>query len=177
MFREIWFIFGLSGAGKTYLGEYLSKRNYLHMEIDGGITERDCFDKYGLWTQWETFMRMNDPGLLLSEIKTKYEDVKKEGAVLSFFSHLIIDSSKIVNLSEMSKILFLRGPAEFCIRSFLKRVAEENRDLDEKHWQIHNSALIEHMKDFQIQRFCIDVFNPDGTRKSIDEILAQARKL
>ncbi len=71
--KNIWFIFGPSGAGKTSLGEYLtSQHNWLHLDIDQLHGPKgDGIDKLKLRREWDQFYFNFEVGPLVSAIRKK----------------------------------------------------------------------------------------------------------
>ena len=74
MFRNIWFVLGFSGIGKSHFCKYVGARNnWLYFEIDFWKTGiQDGLDSYGLREAWNTYEKEKNGGPLVQEITEKY---------------------------------------------------------------------------------------------------------
>ncbi|MBI4530883.1 MAG: hypothetical protein HY709_05110 [Candidatus Latescibacteria bacterium] len=96
--RNVWFILGPAGAGKSTFSKYLAHRkNWLHLEIDQfSINERGTciYDEegiaiHGLRRKWDLFYKEKEGKPIVRKIRQKYGTAKKDGAVLSFPSTIV----------------------------------------------------------------------------------------
>ena len=175
--RKIWFILGLSGAGKTYFSDYLAKRdNLLHINID-----EHGIDRYGLRPAWELFERTKATAPLVEAITEHYQKAAKSGAVLSFASDYIIRRESIAVLKNDVRIIYMSGARENCLMSFLEREEKTPRVPAEKnktdHWNIHNEKLLQQIYMPDLTPYTVDVFIESGTRKPIERIYREAKSI
>ena len=181
--KNIWFILGLSGAGKSHLSDYvMRKNNWLHLDIDQSCMSRegewgDGVDIHGLKPSWILFEQNGDVRPLIKDITSKYECAKKSGAVLSFPSSRVLSVDDIKLLSEDAEVIYLSGSKEDCLKSFLEREKKCSRLPKGKdktsHWCEHNQKLLKSLSGSSLAQYRIAAFHKDGPRKSIEEILEE----
>jgi shikimate kinase len=175
--RRIWFILGLSGAGKTYFSNYLAQRdNLLHMNID----ERGI-NYYDLRVAWELFERTGATASLLEAITEHYQKAAKSGAVLSFTSEFVISSENVTALIKDARVIYISGSRGNCFRSFLEREEKTPRvpaDKDKTaHWNKYNKKLLQHVYMPDLAPYTIDAFIESGARKPVERIYREAKSI
>lgn len=176
--QNIWFILGLSGAGKTHFSNHLSnKRDWSHINIDHEYKSKEStiingIDFYNLRIPWDTFVKEKNIEPLVKIITKNYISEKKCGAILSFPSDLIFTIKDINILKEKIKVIYLYSSRDNCLNSFLKRELEAeiprvSKDAPE-HWQKHNINMLKALPTLNQYKF--NTFKEDNTRKSRDEL-------
>lgn len=175
--RRIWFIFGLSGAGKTYFSDHLAKRDdLLHIDID-----EHGIDHYGLRPAWELFERTKAAAPLVEAITGHYKKAARSGAVLSFPSNHMIRHENIAAFKKDVRVVYISGPRENCFRSFLEReekiprVPADRNKTD--HWNIHNEKLLQHINMPDLTPYTIDAFTESGARKPVERMYCEAKSV
>lgn len=168
--KKIWFILGLSGAGKTHFSNFLAAQyDFLHLNID-----EDGIDSCGLEQAWALFEQKGSLKPLIRAITAQYRSAKKAGAVLSFTSVHFIPIDKIRALKRVAIVAYLFGDEQKCQDSFLQREAVEQRvtpGVDKLvSWNYANAALLGHLKQAPYGRYTVKVFRANGDRKSPEEI-------
>lgn len=167
----IWFMFGLSGAGKSALSNYLAvERHWLHLEID--LHPLDGIDEHHLRPEWNQFYNHRDHAPLTETLAVRCANANSNGVVLSFPGNLIsaITPEHVAACGNVVRFIFLSGAPEFCLNSFLTREAQTGRGLGPQHWRENNQMLYYHLARVAFRRQAIDVFYENGDRKSFETI-------
>ncbi|MFA5113418.1 MAG: hypothetical protein WC529_03865 [Candidatus Margulisiibacteriota bacterium] len=164
--KKIWFILGLSGAGKTHFSNFLAaQHDFLHLNID-----ENGIDSYGLEQAWALFEQKGSIEPLISAITARYRSAKKAGAVLSFTSVHFIPIDKIRALKKVAIVAYLFGGRQKCRDSFLRREETEQRLPPEinkaKNWNIANRELLGRLAQPIYRRYMAGVFRANGDRKT-----------
>jgi shikimate kinase len=169
--NPIWFIFGLSGTGKSTISSYIAERHdWKHMEIDqwteGIGNGLDIFNIRDAWNRFET---TGNPDKLIQSIKDIYRTDGKAGAVVSFSSDFNIKENDMKKLNKVSEAFYLIGEKEECLQAFLKREKTIGRNLTKEHWMRHNNDLIETLSDDKTKAYKLSTFNKRNLHKSSAE--------
>lgn len=137
--NPIVFLLGPSGAGKTTLAGWIAEdMGFSHIEIDR-FPEGDGIDLAGLRPEWDTFCNVGDSVALAAAIRSRVEQVRAAGAVLSFPSTLVLpiplmDAAAVTGI----RSLILFGPEDRCLASLLTRPDTLSRRLDRCHGRVNN---------------------------------------
>jgi hypothetical protein len=175
---SIWFIFGISGAGKSHFCEWLqAAKGWLHLEID--LHPKDGIDEHGLRGEWNAFFNQREPKGLIDILRARGTQVGSTGVVLSFPGNVIsyITADHIKSCAKQVTFAFLSGDPKFCLRSFLQREQGTVRRLGQPHWEGNNKPLFQKLKEPAVRGYVVDAFNANGSRKSTDALYAEITKL
>jgi adenylate kinase family enzyme len=176
----IWFVFGLSGAGKSHFCEQLrARRNWVHLDIDH--YRADAIDFHHLRSEWNAFYHNShsNPKPLIKELRQRCQQAAADGIVLSFPSNLIkyIKAEHIKACGSEVKFIFFSGAPEFCIKAFLAREVESGRRLNKGHWYDNNETLYCALASIHLRQRTIDTFTGDGERKSFESLRIEIERL
>ena len=132
------FILGLSGVGKSKLGEYSEDSDFLYIEQDS--TEGNGIDIWGLRNDWDNYLNDHSASSLAKTIREKTELKVKKGAVLTF-SSVVTLSIKDIECAKQSGIntILLYGTDDDCLNSYLKREQESGRGYGKNRWLKYNT--------------------------------------
>lgn len=133
------FILGLSGTGKSKLGEWVgADLSFLHIEQDS--VDGNGIDIWEIRNEWEEFLVKREPQRLLSSLRTLGEQANKKGAILTF-SSMVRPSIEEMRYFDASGITtrILYGSDEDCLHSYLQREKETGRGYDEARWHKYNA--------------------------------------
>jgi len=174
--KKIWFVLGLSGAGKTYFSEHLANKNdLLHLNIDGpGI------DHFNLKAEWDEFERTMAVSALVNAITGQYQKAARSGAVLSFPSDYVISREHIEALGKDVRVVYISGTREDCFRSFLLREEKKPQILPgnrAEHWNMHNEKMLEYIYSPNLIPYRVDAFMENGSRKTVERIYKEAKSI
>lgn len=174
MSLPIVFIGGLSGAGKTCVGNKLESHGFLHLNIDPD--RGDGIKVNNLREQWTAFQQ-GDPSPMATELALRAREAGAAGVVLSFPSTAglwleRIRPAKAVGLG----VVLLVGPVELCLKAFLEREEQTGRRLKEDDWKRNNLPLIDGISKPEYDEFKLAVFREDGSRIPREEIAARVRE-
>ena len=183
---QVWLILGPSGVGKSYFSRFLAQhKNFLHLEVDTysieglGSYNNEGIDIHNLRREWELFYTQKTGKPLVKEITRRSKRVKREGAILSFPSTVVLSLTHIKIMPQGVKVIYLFSERQFCINSFLQREKELGRGLGLMTWEPFNSSIYAALMDPTLQPHVVNVFNQDGTRKTTtmiyDQIMANIR--
>ena len=180
---NIWLILGPSGAGKSHFSRFLAGyKNLLHLEVDQfsieglGSHDKRGIDIHNLKWEWILFYRIKRGKPLVKEIIRRYERAKREGAILSFPSTIILSSTRIRALPQGVKVIYLFGERQFCANSFLHRERGLRRAIGLRDWEHYNNSIYAALEDPALRPYAVDVFNQDGTHKAPATIYDQIMK-
>lgn len=160
---------GPSGVGKTKFCEYLQEKGWLYLEAD--VPPRDGIDELDLRRAWNSFWEDRSPHLLAEELRNRR--LESCGVILSLPSQAIADISLIEQSEPMLKVRFLWGDPRWCLRDFLERERRTGRNLGIDHWKENNSKIYLKLRDLRYERYLVNVFEDDGTRKPLRQVEKQ----
>jgi len=169
---NIWFVVGVSGAGKSHFSEYAAGHlGFFHYEIDQ--TPHDGITHFGLRSQWDTFFDAMDAGPLIDELTRRSCRSGCPGAILSFPANLLeqLTPDHLRALDGKAKLIVLTGDAELCKRAFLQRERETGRNYSAAVWEAHNRALYDFMEQPWVEPYLLTVFDENGGRKTVSELV------
>ncbi len=169
---KIWFVVGVSGAGKSYFSEYAAGHlGFFHYEIDQ--TPHDGITHFGLRSQWDAFFDDSKAGPLVKELTKRACVSGCPGAILSFPANLLasLTPEHVDALADKVKLIVLTGDPEVCKRQFLKREKETGRNYSAYVWEANNRPLYKVMEQPWLLPYLVTVFTPDGQWKPIQELL------
>lgn len=180
---KIWFILGLSGAGKTYFANYLSKKQrWLHMDIDrlcilGSNAYGDGLDNYKLKKVWSDFIVDKVAAPLVRAITDHYRSAQKDGAVLSFPSNYVIGTEDIKRIEKDIRVTYLFSSRENCLKAFLNRekarpMVPPGKDKG-AHWNEYNTDMLCHLSVPCPASCKVDTFYETGVRKAAERIYTE----
>ena len=172
--ETVWFILGISGAGKSHFSSYVSDHlSFVHFEIDQ--TPHDGIDHFGFRAEWNHYFATGDVSLLHSEIRRRFCGAC-QGAVLSFPSNLVacLNAQHAAGLDDTVKLVVLSGTPEACRRSFWEREGQMARSLPPDHWERNNLHLYPALERPWLTPSVINVFTTSGARRTTGEILTEA---
>jgi hypothetical protein len=180
---NIWFIVGLSGAGKTYFANYLSKkRRWLHLDIDrlciiGSNAYGDGLDNYKLKKVWSDFIVDKVTAPLVGAITDQYRSAQKDGAVLSFPSNYVIGMEHIKRIEKDIRVIYLFSSRENCLKAFLNREKTKSMVPPGKdknaHWNEYNADMLYHLSVLCPASCKVDTFYETGVRKTAERIYTE----
>jgi shikimate kinase len=182
--KNIWFIFGLSGAGKSFLGDHLANdNNWLHLQLDtseqntAGVTIENIYE---LFNAWNMFKNNHIPDQLIEKITWHYKHNNKSGAVVSFPSVVMTIPKELELLKGSVKIVYLYGEKPNCLGAFLQREAVEHRlpqDTDSvAYWEECNKSMLYALTLPSFAPYIINAFHKNGERKTAKKIINEAMK-
>lgn len=169
---KIWFVVGVSGAGKSHFSEYAAGHlGFFHYEIDQ--TPHDGITHFGLRSQWDTFFEEFKSAPLIKELTKRGCMSGCPGAILSFPANLLSQLTKdhIEALDGKAKLIVLTGEPEFCKRAFLQREQATGRNYSASVWEAHNRPLYTVMEQEWLSPFLVSVFHANGQRKTVQELM------
>lgn len=169
---NIIFLLGLSGAGKTTLGETIARNyNWLHLDLDPD--EGDGLEKHGLIDEWTKLKAEAKAEPLIEKITSAYKADNKTGAVLSFPSTRRVEASAIERVKKDIKIVYLSGSKKNCLTAFHKREKTSSRNLDEDHWIKFNNEMLTFLSNPKLKPYKIEVFKVSGKHRPAEELLRE----
>jgi len=176
---NIWFVLGPSGAGKTYFCEFLQNHlNWLHINVDEPYPpDGDGLDRMKLRKTWNQFFFKLRGRPLVNKIRKKFASSVRSSIVLSFPSDYVVDANHIRAIQRHVKIVYLYGKQQSCLNAFLEREYANGRSLGEEHWRHHNLHLYEALDGTSLRPWVIEVFQKDGTRKSMATLYNEVEAL
>jgi adenylate kinase family enzyme len=169
----IWFVLGPSGAGRSTFCEWLgSKTEWRHYEIDcWGV---DGIDLHELRAEWDLFLNAGKIHPLAGEIGRRVAEARKEHAVLSFPSQLVLRSVRLRAAAEAGiRVVYLYGSPQDCLNSFLEREGMNGRNLTAEHWKRFNVCLYQEISKPEYAKHIVSAFANGGVRKTCAEIFAE----
>ena len=169
---NIWFVVGVSGAGKSHFSEYAAGHlGFFHYEIDQ--TPHDGITHFGLRAQWDLFFDEMNGDALIDELTRRSCRSGCPGAILSFPANLLaqLTPDHVAALDGRAKLIVLTGDPDLCKRSFLQRERETGRNYSAGVWEAHNCALYDFMDQPWVEPYLITVFDEDGERKTVAELV------
>ena len=169
---KIWFVVGVSGAGKSHFSEYAAGHlGFFHYEIDQ--TPHDGITHFGLRSQWDKFFDEFESGPLIKELTKRACVSGCPGAILSFPAKLLAEITKdhVDALDRKAKLIVLTGEPEFCKRAFLQREQATGRNYSASVWEAHNRPLYTVMEQKWLSPFLVSVFHANGQRKTVQELV------
>jgi hypothetical protein len=169
---KIWFVVGVSGAGKSHFSEYAAGHlGFFHYEIDQ--TPHDGITHFGLRSQWDAFFDRSKSDALVKELTKRACVSGCPGAILSFPSNLLenLQPGHIAALAGKVKLVVLTGDAELCKAAFLKREQLTGRNYSAAVWEAHNRQLYSVMEQEWLAPHLVTVFDEDGRRKTVQELI------
>jgi len=168
---KIWFVVGVSGAGKSHFSEYAAGHlGFFHYEIDQ--TPHDGITHFGLRSQWDTFFDGMDAAPLIDELTRRSCRSGCPGAILSFPANLLgqLTSDHLEALRGKVRLVVLTGEPELCKRAFLQREQATGRNYSAQVWEAHNRPLYTVMEQPWLTPYLVSVFDEDGERKTVQEL-------
>ena len=169
---KIWFVVGVSGAGKSHFSEYAAGHlGFFHYEIDQ--TPHDGITHFGLRSQWDTFFEEFKAAPLIKELTKRGCMSGCPGAILSFPANLLsqLTNDHIEALDGKAKLIVLTGEPELCKRAFLQREQATGRNYSAGVWEAHNRPLYTVMEQKWLSPFLVSVFHANGQRKTVQELM------
>ena len=169
---NIWFVVGVSGAGKSHFSEYAAGHlGFFHYEIDQ--TPHDGITHFGLRSQWDKFLDEFDAGPLIKELTKRSCMSGCPGAILSFPANLVgsLTADHINALEGKARLVVLTGDPEMCKRAFLQRERETGRNYSASVWEANNRPLYEVLSQDWLSPHLVDVFDEQGERKTVQELV------
>ncbi len=170
---KIWFVVGVSGAGKSHFSEYAAGHlGFFHYEIDQ--TPHDGITHFGLRSQWDSFFEKSKADPLVKELTKRACVSGCPGAILSFPSNLLatLTAEHIAALHGKVKLIVLTGEPELCKRAFLQREQMTGRNYSASVWEAHNRSLYAVMQQKWLAPYLVPVFAEDGQHKTVQELVA-----
>ena len=110
---KIWFVVGVSGAGKSYFSEYAAGHfGFFHYEIDQ--TPHDGITHFGLRSQWDKFLDEFGSAAQIKELTKRSCVSGCPGAILSFPANLVgyLTADHLASLAGKAKLVVLTGEPE-----------------------------------------------------------------
>ena len=133
------FILGLSGVGKSKLGEWVEKDlNFLHIEQDS--TQGNGIDIWGLRSDWDIYLSHKEPSGLAKTVRERARKEGRNGAILTFDSTVSLSPQEIdtaQNAGILTVILY--GTDEDCLNAYLERERQSGRNYDKDRWIKYNA--------------------------------------
>ena len=169
---KIWFVVGVSGAGKSHFSEYAAGHlGFFHYEIDQ--TPHDGITHFGLRSQWDAFFDGMDAAPLIDELTRRSCRSGCPGAILSFPANLLaqLTSDHLDALQGKAKLIVLTGEADLCKRAFLQREQATGRNYSAQVWEAHNRPLYAVMKQPWLMPHLVSVFDAEGERKTVQDLV------
>jgi hypothetical protein len=169
---KIWFVVGVSGAGKSHFSEYAAGHlGFFHYEIDQ--TPHDGITHFGLRSQWNDFFNESKAGPLVKELTKRACVSGCPGAILSFPSNLLasLTPEHIAALGDKVKLIVLTGDPEICKRQFLKREKETGRNYPANVWEANNRPLYALMEQEWLSPYLVTVFTENGQWKPTQDLV------
>jgi len=169
---NIWFVVGVSGAGKSHFSEYAAGHlGFFHYEIDQ--TPHDGITHFGLRSQWEKFVDEFEAGPLTKELTKRSCMSGCPGAILSFPANLlsVLTADHIAALRGKARLIVLTGEPELCKRSFLQRERETGRNYSASVWEANNRPLYAVMDQEWMSPYLLAVFDEGGGWKKVQDLV------
>lgn len=159
------FLVGPSGSGKTELGSWLAEDlKMLHLEIDRW-PDGDGIDLEGLRPAWEAFLGNGQAATLAEVIRTRVAHARRQGAILSFPSVLVL-SPALIRAAEQAGIqsFVVYGTGAQCLTAFLERERTTGRRLNQEHWLQNNSTSYMEYSREEFAPYRLGAFTEGGHR-------------
>jgi len=169
---KIWFVVGVSGAGKSHFSEYAAGHlGFFHYEIDQ--TPHNGITHFGLRSQWDAFFEEFNSAPLIKELTKRGCMSGCPGAILSFPANLLsqLSPEHIEALAGKAKLIVLTGEPELCKRAFLQRESATGRNYSAGVWEAHNRPLYSVMDQGWLTPFLVSVFDENGERKTVQQLV------
>ena len=169
---KIWFVVGVSGAGKSHFSEYAAGHlGFFHYEIDQ--TPHDGVTHFGLRSQWDKFFDEMDADPLIEELTRRSCRSGCPGAILSFPANLLgqLTRDHVAALEGKAKLVVLTGDPELCKRAFLQREQATGRNYSGQVWEAHNRPLYTVMAQGWLAPYLVPVFDDYGERKTVKQLV------
>jgi len=169
---KIWFVVGVSGAGKSHFSEYAAGHlGFFHYEIDQ--TPHDGITHFGLRSQWNAFFDESKAGPLVKELTKRACMSGCPGAILSFPANLLekLTREHVNALAGQATLIVLTGDPELCKRAFLQREQATGRNYSAQVWEAHNRPLYAVMEQEWLSPYLVPVFNESGQRKTVQQLV------
>ncbi len=171
---KIWFVVGVSGAGKSHFSEFAAGYlGFFHYEIDQ--TPHDGITHFGLRSQWDAFFEKSKADALIKELTKRACVSGCPGAILSFPSNLLakLTPEHVEALADKVRLIVLTGDPEVCKRQFLKREKETGRNYSASVWEANNRPLYAIMKQPWLSPYLVTVFTEEGQWRPVLELVDQ----
>jgi hypothetical protein len=99
------------------------------------------------------------------------------GAILSFPANLVgsLTSDHIDALVGKARLVVLTGDPELCKRAFLQRERETGRNYSASVWEANNRPLYDVMAQDWLSPYLVHVFDAQGERKTVQELVKAVR--
>jgi hypothetical protein len=169
---EIWFVAGVSGAGKSHFSAYAAGNlGFFHYEIDQ--TPHDGITHFGLRSQWDAFFKESDADPLIEELARRACMSGCPGAILSFPSNLLahLSPSHIAAMATV-RLIVLTGEPELCKQAFLQHERITGRNYPGTVWETNNRPLYSVLRQPWMSPYLVSAFGPDGSRRTVQELVA-----
>jgi len=169
---NIWFVVGVSGAGKSHFSEYAAGHlGFFHYEIDQ--TPHDGITHFGLRSQWDKFLDEFDAAPLVKELTKRSCMSGCPGAILSFPANLVgsLTADHIHALEGKARLVVLTGEPDLCKRAFLQRERETGRNYSASVWEANNRPLYDAMAQEWLAPYLVQVFDEAGERKTVQALV------
>jgi len=169
---KIWFVFGVSGAGKSHFSEFAAGHlGFFHYEIDQ--TPHDGITHLGLRSQWDAFLDEFKSRPLIDELTSRACRSGCPGAILSFPSNVLAELTKdhVDALAGEARLIVLTGEPELCKEAFLQRERATGRNYSASVWEAQNRPLYTVMEQKWLSPFLLPVFHTSGERKTVKELV------
>jgi hypothetical protein len=171
----ILFVLGLSGIGKTQLGEWVSEDlNFLWIEIDRW-PEGDGIDLATLRAEWDALWNACQAGIIATTLRARVLSAGAHGAVVTFPSLVVFSAQQLAVLEQAGiRVLVLYGTEKNCLGAFLKREQESGRNLPKEHWLANNSEVRKRLGEPSYERYRLEVFQ-SGQRLDRASLTAEVK--
>ena len=172
----IWFVLGISGAGKSYFSRLAAERlSWLHYEVD--LTPHDGINHWGFRDEWDVYFNQYDIAPFAEAVTNRSSQSGYSGSILSFPSNLIgcLDERHILAARQAAKLVVLTGPNACCLNSFLQREVASGRLFSASHWQKNNISLYNALGRPWIAQHVVNAFEPSGARTPFDSLLERVQ--
>jgi adenylate kinase family enzyme len=163
--HPIFFIFGPSGVGKSFLAKQIEKCKFLCVQIDTDSSSR-TFAANGFPSEWDQeFMKM-EVEYLLCTIRSRIND-QHAGAIISFPTTFILTSEKLIAAVQNEAIpVLLWGSKEHCIRAAKERIEKKGLPFDLSRYEERNDPTFQIYSLPEYDAFRLQAFQENGNRFS-----------
>ena len=149
---------GLSGAGKSSLGHYLSHHGFQWLELDGGFEPNRRIDEARLRAEWDALLHGGNS----VPFRRRYPGATVVTVASTVQFEEWLDAGQV-------RVRYLVGDPAACLDGAQGR----DRRVDREHWHKFNDGLLRYLDADCPENFKIRAWDERGGRRTHREIAAE----